>query len=211
VVEHVTRGVVDREKCAHPGNGTVAPVSTYTPLPAAHDPGGHVVCWRTWDGLHEETVTVRWENEGYTVSGRVGREQVEYVLRLSPTWQTRQFILFRDLDEPDLWLATDGHGRWGEMNGAHRTELDGCYDLDLRCTPFTHSLAIRRLPLLDGHTAEIPVVTVDTETLEVRAESHRYTRHEPGRWTVGRAEGDVELSVDEHGLVLEQAEHYRRV
>ena len=43
----------------------------------------------------------------------------------------RQFLLFRDLDEPDLWLATDGTGRWGEMNGAHRPELDGCYDVHL--------------------------------------------------------------------------------
>ena len=210
MVEHVATGVADGEESAHPGNGTVAAVSTYTPLPAAHDADGHVVRWRTWDGLHDETVTVRWENEGYTVSGVVGRERVEYVLRLSPTWQTRQFILFRDLEEPDLWLATDGHGRWGEMNGAHRTELDGCYDLDLRCTPFTHSLAIRRLPLLDGHTAEIPVVTVDIDTLEVRAEPHRYTRHDALRWTVGRAEGDVQLSLDEHGIVVDQVDHYRR-
>jgi hypothetical protein len=45
-----------------------------------------------------------------------------------------------------------GHVR-RTVTGPHRTELDGCYDLDLRCTPFTHSLAIRRLPLLDGHTA----------------------------------------------------------
>ena len=80
-------------------------------------------------------------------------------MRLTPTWQVRQFLLFRDLDDPDLWLATDGTARWGEMNGAHRVELDGCYDIDLACTPFTNTLPIRRLPLHVGDTAELPVVT----------------------------------------------------
>ncbi|MFZ9628147.1 MAG: putative glycolipid-binding domain-containing protein [Ilumatobacteraceae bacterium] len=179
-------------------------MNRYSAPTAAHDPTGHVVRWRTADGQHLETTTIRFENEGYTVTGVVGSERIEYVLRLSSAWQVRQFILFRDLEEPDLWLATDGHGRWGEMNGAHRTELDGCYDIDLRCTPFTHSLAVRRLPLLDGHSAEIPVITIDTETLEVRAEPHRYTCHDSHHWTIGRAEGDIEVELDEHGLVVDQ-------
>ena len=191
--------------------GTHVMASTYTPFPAAHSPEGHVVRWTTWDGAHTDTVTIRWENEGFTVSGHSERERVDYVIRLSPAWQVRQFLLFRDLEEPDLWLATDGAGRWGEMNGAHRTELDGCYDLDLRCSPFPHTLAVRRLPLLDGHTAEVPVVTVDTETLEVRSELHRYTCHDTHHWTIGRAEGDIDVVLDEHGLVVDQPGWFVRV
>lgn len=179
----------------------------YAPFAAAHDPAGHVVRWTTWDGDALETVTVRWENEGFTVNGHVGRERVEYVLRLSPTWQLRQFILFRDMEEPDLWLATDGHGRWGEMNGAHRTELDGCHDVLLACSAFTHTLPIRRLPLLDGHTADLPIVTVDVETLEVRAEPHRLTRVDPVTWRFG----DDQFGVDEHGVALDLPGRYRRV
>ena len=89
------------------------------------------------------------------------------MLRLAPTWRVRQFLLFRDLDEPDLWLATDGHNRWGEVNGAHRPELDGCVDIELACSPFPATLPIRRLPLEVGDAAEMPVVTVDVETLAV--------------------------------------------
>ena len=111
---------------------------------------------------------------------------MQYVVRLSATWQVRQFLLFRDLDEPDLWLATDGSGRWGEMNGAHRPELDGCYDIDLACTPFTKSLPIRRLPLHVGDSADLPVVTVDVETLDVRAATHRYVRLDTHRWQFER-------------------------
>ena len=128
---------------------------------------GHDVRWATWDGEHTEHLTLRWENEAWTATGQVGRERVQYVLRLAPTWRVRQFLLFRDLDEPDLWLATDGHARWGEMNGAHRPELDGCTDIELACSPFPATLPIRRLPLEVGDAAELPVVTVDVETLAV--------------------------------------------
>lgn len=190
---------------------------SYAPLTAAHGPDGHQVQWATWAGDGLETTTIRWENEGFTVSGTLddapGREHMQYVLRLTASWQVRQFLLFRDLDEPDLWLATDGSGRWGEMNGAHRTELDGCYDIDMLCTPLTQTLPIRRLPLLEGDTAELPVVAVDPDTLEVRSDVHRYTRVGPNTWRHGRADhGDaIEFEVDEFGLVVDYPALFRRV
>ena len=138
-------------------------MAIHTAFPA----DGFTARWQTWDDEAIEVLTLRWENEGWTASGEVGRERIHYVIRLSPTWQVRQFLLFRDLDDPDLWLATDGHARWGEMNGAHRPELDGCHDIDLACTPFTNTLPIRRLPLHPGDSAELAVITVDVETLAV--------------------------------------------
>ena len=192
-------------------------MTPYAALTEAHSPTGHTVQWTTWAGDGDEKTTIRWENEAFTVSGAVsnapGREHIQYVLRLTATWQVRQFLLFRDLDEPDLWLATDGSGRWGEMNGAHRTELDGCYDIDLACTPLTQTLPIRRLPLLDGDTAELPVVTVDPDTLEVRADLHRYTRLGARRWQHELAgEGlTTEFEVDQFGLVVDYPALFRRV
>ncbi len=188
-------------------------MTSYLPFPLAHEPTGHIARWATWDGDGEETTTILWENEGFTVSGQVSREDIQYVVRLSPTWQVRQFLLFRDLDEPDLWLATDGGGRWGEMNGAHRTELDGCYDIDLACTPFTNTLPIRRLPLQEGHTAELPVVVVDPETLEVRKVVQRYTRLASHRWRYENVESGftADLDVDEFGLVLDYPSLFRRL
>ena len=169
------------------------------------------------DTPHLETVTIRWENEGFTVNGHSDREQIDYVMRLSPSWQIRQFLLFRDLDEPDLWLATDGAGRWGEMNGAHRVELDGCFDLTMSTfttvTPFTATMPIRRLPLLDGHTADVPVVQVNPDTLEVLAVSLRYTRVSARQWRIHTDDGQVaiELEVDEHGVVFDHPGLFRRL
>ncbi len=183
-------------------------MSTYTPFSS----DGHSARWHTWDGDDEETLSLVWENEGWTASGTVSRERVQYVLRLSPLWHVRQFILFRDMDEPDLWLATDGGGRWGEMNGAHRQELDGCFDIDLPITPFTNTLPIRRLPLQVGHTADITVAYIDVETLDVRPDHQRYTRLDTHRWCFTQlADGwSQEFDVDEHGLVLDYPTLFRR-
>lgn len=183
-------------------------MSTY----AAFSADGHRARWHRWDGSGEEELTLVWENEGWTASGLVTAERVQYVMRLSPAWHVRQFILFRDLDEPDLWLATDGAGRWGEMNGAHRLELDGCHDVSLDITPFSQTIPVRRLPLHVGHTADITTVTVDVETLEVRPDHQRYTRAGERQWVFTHLEtGDeTAFEVDEHGLVLDQPGRFRR-
>jgi hypothetical protein len=190
-----------------------APLTRYAPFPA----DGHRVRWETWDGSAEEELDIRWENEGWTVSGLVGRERVQYVVRLNATWQMRQFLLFRDLADPDLWLATDGSARWGEMNGAHRVELDGCYDVALTCTPFTTTLPIRRLPLHVGDSAELAVALVDVETLDVRPVRRRYTRVGERRWAMTDLEQQapnaepLHVDVDEHGLVVDEPGRFRRI
>ncbi len=168
--------------------------------------------WSTWEGDHEEHLTLRWENEAWTACGDVGRERVQYVLRVAPTWWVRQLLLFRDLDEPDLWLATDGHSRWGEVNGAHRPELDGCTDIELPCSPFPVTLPIRRLPLGVGHGAEMPVITVDVETLAVDVAPRRYERLAERRWrrTDTSTGAEQEFDVDAYGVVIDQPGQFRR-
>lgn len=181
-------------------------MSTYRALSS----DGHQVRWTTWDGDHDDVVSLSWENEAWTASGMASSERVQYVLRLSPAWQVRQFLLFRDLPEPDLWLATDGGGRWGEMNGAHRPELDGCYDLVVSCSAFTMATPVRRLPLQIGHSAEVKVLHVDVDTLEVVARPARYTRLDEHRWSRADAAGAIIFDVDDHGLVLDVPDRFRR-
>jgi hypothetical protein len=169
------------------------------PVPA----DGHAAIWASWDGAHREELTLRWDNEAWTAVGRLGRERAEYVLRLSPTWQVRQFLLFRDLDEPDLWLGTDGRGRWGEVNGAHRTELDGATDVAVEGTPFPHTVPVRRLPLRVGDAADVVAVTIDVETLGVVPAPLNYERVADRRWRVRETVDDVAslvaFDVDDHG------------
>ena len=174
---------------------------------------GYTARWRTWHHDHLETLTLRWENEGWTATGDVGREAVTYVLRVSATWQVRQFLLFRDLDEPDLWLGADGTGRWGEMNGAHRHDLAGCTDIDLAITPFTNSVPIRRLGLAVGDGAEVTTALVDVETLGVLPVRQRLERLATRRFrrTLLDSGEATDFDVDEYGLVHDEPAAFRRL
>lgn len=183
------------------------PTHRYAPLPA----DGHSARWSTWAGDHDEQLTIRWENEAWTAVGRVASADVEYVLRVSPLWQVRQFLLFRDLPEPDLWLGTDGRGRWGEMNGAHRPEFDGAVDLGLAVTPFVHAVPIRRLELEVGDSASVPVLVVDVETLALTVVTHTYVRREAHRWSVAADGEEHDFEVDVHGLPGDVPGRFRRI
>lgn len=161
---------------------------------------GYEARWVTWDGGHADHVALRWENEAWTATGTLARENVEYVVRLSPLWQVRQLLLFRDLDEPDLWLGTDGRGRWGEINGAHRPDLDGAIDVHVADAAFSHALPIRRLGLPIDAAAELTVIEVDVETLAALPRQTVYARLGERRWRVTRERTTVEFDTDEYGL-----------
>ena len=186
--------------------------NTYQPLSSS----GHSVSWQTVNSAkqpHQSTVALRWENEGWTAEGTLGLDSAQFVLRLSAGWTVQQCLLFRDLEDPDLWLGTDSHGRWGEMNGAHRTELDGCTDIDFFNTPFTNCIPIRRLPLLVGHSATISVAVIDIETLGITKQTQQYTKVSPNTWRYFSValNREVEANVDEYGFILDEPDRFQRV
>jgi len=171
--------------------------------------------WASWDGTRVEQFALRWEGGGYVAEGTVSGLDIHYVIRLGPDFRTRQFLLFRDLDEPDLWLARDHYGRWGEMNGAARNDLDECFDIDLGCSPFTNTIPIRSLggALPIGESVSIDVAWVDVETLGVTVSPQSYTRLAEHRWRFEASHRayEAEFDVDEHGLVLDYPGLFRRI
>jgi hypothetical protein len=167
--------------------------------------------WVAVDSDQGEQLELKWDNEAWTASVHADRERIEYVIRLSPLWQVRQFILFRDLEQPDLWLGTDGHGRWGELNGAHRPELDGAADVSVSRSPFVHSIPIRRLPLDVGEQMELMVLSIDPETLGVERIPRKYTHVGERRWRVEDPTSAIEFDVDEYGVPTDIEHEFRRV
>lgn len=184
-------------------------MSNYHALPAS----GHHAAWSTWDHRAASTVKLRWENEAWTAETTLEQDNAVLVLRLSALWVVQQVLLFRDLDEPDLWLGTDTHGRWGEINGAHRPDLDGCIDVDIAGSPFTNSIIIHRTPLHIGHTIDLPVMAIDVDTLGVVTHPHRYTRtgHDTWNYTSLVQNTNVDVTVDEFGFVIDEPNAYRRI
>ena len=183
-------------------------MSNYRPLASP----GRSFTWNHWDGSPSSRADLRWENEGWTAEVRLEADDATVAFRLSAQWRIQQMLLFRDMEEADLWLATDGKGHWGEMNGAHRTELDGALDIDFANTPFTNSVITHRLPLHVGHTADIQVISVDVETLALTKVTQRYTRTATHGWryTSLAAGADTDATVDEHGFVIDEDGGFRR-
>jgi uncharacterized protein len=179
-------------------------MAAYKAFPA----DGFAAAWATGDNdQNAERVTLQWDNEAWTVSTTLGRERAECVIRLSPMWIVRQLLLFRDLPEPDLWLGTDGHGHWGEVNGAHRPELDGAVDVTVvtggrNASVFTRVLPLRRLPVEVGGSFDARVLAIDVETLAVDAVLRTYRRIESHRWEVMSDGEVVSFDVDDFGLPL---------
>ena len=168
--------------------------------------------WSGWDGVGHETLNLGWENGGWTADGVVQGPDVHYVVRVDERWRLRQFMLFRDLPDPDLWLGIDPGGRWGEIQGARRPELDGCTAVDLSITPFTNTLPIRRHKIKIGDHADLLIARVDHETLSVVPERQRYTRLGPKQWRYEDESGfTADLEVDDDGLVLDYPGLFRRL
>lgn len=153
-----------------------------------------------------ESLEIRWDNEAWTASGTLHDVRVEYVMRISPFWELRQLLLFRDLDEPDLWLGTDGRGRWGEVNGAHRPDLDGARDAMVANSQFGWTPPIRRTLLPVGDEMSFPILVVDPETLGIRTQQVSMRNLDRGHWLVD----DMTLEVDDFGLVRDVPGRVRR-
>lgn len=171
------------------------------------------VRWEAWDGASREDFAIRWDNGGWVAEGTVTGAEVQYVLRYGPDHAVRQFLLFRDLEEPDLWLATDGHGRWGEMNGVERPDLRGCTALAVACSPSSTLAAIRSFDLTIGQRATVLTAIVDVETLGVVAAPHTYTRLDEHRWSLDLEPSGttVVFDVDDDSVLQHAPGWFRKV
>ena len=175
------------------------------------------VHWVAEAGDTAEHLRLGWENDGWTADGTItsidAHADLHYVIRLDRDWRVRHVLIFRDADEPDLWLARDADGNWGEVNGAARDDLAGCTDVHIIGTPFTLGLPHRRLDLDIGQHAEVVAAQIDPDTLLVVPVRQRWRRTGPAELTVGDPFGVTELVLvlDGDGIVVDEPGAHRRV
>lgn len=193
------------------------------PVPERSAPGApRDVAWISLDETMFEHLRLRQADDGFEADGLIVRRggdspaRFRYRIGGDDAWRLRSVVVAGEDGHPAVSLCPDGDGRWTDGYGRALPELDGCHDVDIQASPFTNTLAIRRLHLAPGESAELRVAFITVPELEVRAFRQRYTRL-PGDgdrpvYLYESLESDfrAELPVDGDGLLLEYPAYFRR-
>jgi hypothetical protein len=181
--------------------------------------------WKRLDTVGYEQVTLQEKQDGWLADGVgvwLGSDEpvrYQYWVQTDRWWRTREVVVcLQNLEDlAPIRLISDGTGHWRDAYGRPVPGLDGCVDVDLNITPFTNTIAIRRLCLKPTDTETLRVAYVDVPSLQWRPVSQRYTCL--ARTTdeaVYRYEGldtgfAVELRVDEEGGVIDYPGRFEQV
>lgn len=107
----------------------------------------------------------------------------------------------------ELTVLRTPNGEW-LVNLHHRDEFADCQDLDIEGSGLTNTLAIRRLHLSPGESAELAVLYIPVPSLEPQVVHQRYTRLKNDADGLAHYQFEAldtgfsaTLTVDEHGFV----------
>lgn len=102
-------------------------------------------------------------------------------------------------------LSADDPGEWTDARGDPVPELDGCLDAAVASTAFPHALALSRLDLGTGESAETCVARLRLPDASVEPVRRRYARLDADTYRVADLPGGdpTELRVDADGFLTE--------
>ena len=182
------------------------------------------VFWRPLDEIGLEHLLLSNSGDAIRADGlilqtkaRRGPFRARYAIEAGPDWRMRACdIAVEEPGRPErrLALQVDGAGRWrDEASGTALPALAGCLEVDIQVSPFTNSLAVGRLNLAIGQSAEIRAAYITVPELELAPAAQRYTRLAADRY---RYEGlgtgfAADIAIDADGLVLDYPGVFERV
>ncbi len=193
--------------------------------------------WTPWEGPGAEHLHLAATDGGAIADGLVvglahGLPlRVLYRVASDKSWATRLVrVALLDGSGAELALNADGAGHWHDATGTSVALLSGCLDVDLGVTPYTNTLAIRRLALKPGKSTEIDAVSIEPIKLaddpegdeprlglRIRRARQRYTCLDVGqsgasyRYESLASGFAATISVDADGLVIEYPGAWVRV
>jgi hypothetical protein len=164
------------------------------------------VLWEASDGGSEVCVLERagrgWRLRG-TVLTHEAKQPIElrYAVTVDSAWATIGVEVLVACAGGDPRAVAKLDELWSDPE--RPPDYRECVDVDLSFTPATNTLPIRRLDLDVGDEAEIRVAWLVWPELGVRPVLQRYARLAKDRYRYTQDDFEAELTVDEHGLVLE--------
>ncbi len=154
---------------------------------------------------------------GYLIQAGGTAYGASYSVLTDASGRTRRITVHSDSAEGErnLSLTRTPGGPWVVDSTAGSSPLyalDDSQDVDIQSSAFTNALPLRRLGLIrteglltNGSDEEfvINVASISMPTLEVRSIEHRYTFRGSGVVTHRGPAGVRDLSIDEHGFVID--------
>jgi uncharacterized protein len=175
------------------------------------------VAWRRSDEVEtDEHCTLTLRDGGLSLVGTVlGAEggvpvRIEYRVLADGSGMTTAAHVrdLRGFEQRTMTLERDPKGAW-RVDGAAVRALKNCTDVDLGCSPSTNTLPIRRLRLGIGASKTIQAAWLRFPELTVVKAAQTYTRLDEFTYRYASSTFEVELTVDDDGLVAAYAEWRR--
>jgi hypothetical protein len=133
--------------------------------------------------------------------------RIQYEIEWDENWCTREVEIDVAMGgrAHGFHLSVDEHANWYNGEGREIGRLAGCRDVDIWPTPFTNTLAIRRLQLGAGDRQEIDVAYIDALAGELMQKRQVYTALPGGDYQFESRESGftARLAVDEYGLIVD--------
>lgn len=178
------------------------------------------VIWRrVMDDNSFEDCTVSAGEDGFLIDGHLIVAQdglplsAHYQISCGPDWTAQRVTIEQSFDGTLRSLELKrSDGGW-MIDGLRDARLDGCVEPDLGLTPSTNALAIRRLNLAIGQSAEINAAWVKFPALTVEPSLQRYERRGDVDYRyVNVASGfAAALTVDDLGLPVSYQAIWTRI
>lgn len=173
--------------------------------------------WQPDLGEGAEEFSFRATDRGFEARGDVTATlegsplNASYLVETDAAWRTRH-VRVDVKGGGTLEILSDGAGHWRRPDGATLPELDGCMDPDISMTPFTNTVAIRRLGSRVGEATEIKVAYILVPELSLRSAPQRYTRLADRLWRFDGLDIDfiADITADEDGFIVDYPGLFRR-
>jgi len=166
--------------------------------------------WRRSDGRSLEVLRLYGTPSGVIAHSNVVDASehafgVEYHWTLDAAWRTQSLQLrVVHTTVHSLFIERADDAAW-RIDGIHRTDLDGCEEIDLSITPFCNTLALRRFGPPPGGAGELTTLYLGFPDDSPIPSRQRYERLDDRVFKyvdLGRYSGfEARVTVDEHGLV----------
>lgn len=132
--------------------------------------------------------------------------RVTYQIKTNDQWEATFFEItsHHDSIKQHFKFEGDGKGNW-TTNSKNAGLFKGCIDIDIPLTPFTNTLPIKRLNMLNDTADEIKVIYVDLLEQQITPVRQKYLRLSKTLYHYENIPNDFEanIEVDEHGFVVD--------